>query len=177
MLDEQAEIEAAQEQKQQDIDIRLFVCFKLAHEEYALDIQSIQEAIKEFRITPVPQMPEFCLGIINNRGSVIPVFDLRKKFHLDPKPFDANTRVLVALVDNITISLVVDEVLDNIKFETSKIDPAPTVRMKIEREYVEGLGEIDKRMIIILNLSKMHEFIKKEIADYQNKITEKRHDA
>jgi len=147
-------------------EIRQFVCFKLADEEYAIYIKLIQEVLHVQKITSVPQMPDFCLGVINSRGNIIPVFDLRKKFHLSDKSFTPDTRILVALIDNVAISVIVDEVLDNIKFDMSKIDPAPTVRMKIDREYIEGLGELKDRMIIILDLIKMHDFIKKDIANY-----------
>jgi purine-binding chemotaxis protein CheW len=147
----------------EDTDVLQLVCFKLADEEYAIDINLIHEVILVPKITPVPQMPSFCLGVINNRGNVIPVFDLRRKFFLPEKTFDDNTRILVASIDNQIISLVVDAVLDNIKFDSTLIDPAPTVKMKIEREYIQGLGELENRMVIILNLAKMHEFIKQEI--------------
>lgn len=143
--------------------IRQFVCFKLAEEEYAVNITEIQEVIRTQTVTHVPQMPPFTLGIINVRGSVIPLFDLRKKLHLAAKAFDGNTKIVIARVDNETFSFIVDEILENVKLEDSQIDPAPTVRMKVERECISGLGKLDRRMISILNLSKIHEGIKKEI--------------
>lgn len=148
-------------------EIKQFVCFKLADEEYAIYIKLIQEVLNVQKITPIPQMPEFCLGVINSRGNIIPVFDLRKKFHLSDREFRSETRILVAVIDNVTISFIVDEVLDNVKFDMTKIDPAPTVRMNIDREYIEGLGELKGRMIIILDLIKMHDFIKKEIQEFK----------
>jgi len=144
--------------------IKQFVCFKLVNEEYGVDIQLIQEVVKIPKITSIPQMPTFCLGVINNRGNIIPVFDLRRKFHLEDRPFTSETRLLVASVDNTVISFVVDKVLDNIKFDMDQIDPAPTVKMNIDREYIQGLGELEGRMIVILDLEKMHEFIMQEIA-------------
>ncbi|MCK5579814.1 MAG: chemotaxis protein CheW [Candidatus Omnitrophica bacterium] len=144
-------------------DVIQLVCFKLANEEYAIDINLVQEVIKVSKITPVPQMPDFCLGVINSRGNVIPVFDLRKKFHLEEKDFDEDTRILVAAINNVIVSMVVDEVLDNIKFDSTNIDPAPAVKMSIDREYVLGLGEMENRMIVILDLPRMHDFIKQEI--------------
>ncbi len=144
-------------------EIKQFVCFKLANEEYAIDIQLVQEVVKIHKMTSIPQMPEFSLGVINNRGNIIPVFDLRKKFHLSDKPFGPETRLLVASVDNTVISLVVDQVLDNVKFDMSQVDPAPAVKMNVDREYIQGLGELEGRMIVILDLQKMHEFIMKEI--------------
>ena len=144
--------------------IKQFVCFKLANEEYAIDIQLIQEVIKIPKITLIPQMPDFCMGVINNRGVIIPVFDLRKKFHLSDKAFGHETRLLVASIDETVISLVVDQVLDNVKFDMNQIDPAPAVKMNIDREYIEGLGELEGRMLVILDLQKMHEFIMREIS-------------
>ncbi|NTV29822.1 MAG: chemotaxis protein CheW [Candidatus Omnitrophica bacterium] len=144
-------------------EVKQFVCFKLSNEEYGIDIQLIQEVIKCPKITTIPQMPEFCLGVINNRGSIIPVFDLRKQFHLSDRSFTADTRLLVASVDDAVISLVVDKVLDNVKFDMSQVDPAPAVKMNIDREYIQGLGELQGRMIVILNLEKMHACIMDEI--------------
>lgn len=146
--------------------IRQFVCFKLANEEYAIDIQLIQEVIKVPKITDIPQMPPFCLGVINSRGNIIPVFDLRRKFRLPDKEFGSETRILVASIDNTVISFVVDQVLDNVKFDMNLIDPAPSVRMNIDREYIQGLGELESRMIVILDLEKMHEHMMKEIATH-----------
>ncbi len=143
--------------------IKQFVCFKLASEEYGIDIQLIQEVVKIPKITHIPQMPYFCLGVINSRGNIIPVFDLRKKFHLADKDFTHDTRILVASIDNEAVSFVVDKVLDNVKFDMAQVDPAPTVKMNIDREYIDGLGELEGRMIIILNLEKMHANIMSEI--------------
>lgn len=143
--------------------IKQFVCFKLANEEYGIDIQLIQEVIKVPKITTIPQMPYFCLGVINSRGNIIPVFDLRKKFHLSDKDFTADTRILVASIDNEAVSFVVDKVLDNVKFDMNSVDPAPTVKMNIDREYIQGLGELEGRMIIILDLVKMHDNVMAEI--------------
>lgn len=140
-------------------DVRQFVCFRLANEEYALDINYVQEVIRVHPITPVPQMPRFCLGVINIRGQVVSVFDLCKLFHLPEKPMDSITKILVATIDNVTISMVVDEILENIKFDESHIDPAPSVKMNVSRECIQGIGELDGRMIVIMDLPRIHETI------------------
>lgn len=139
------------------------VCFKLADEEYAIKITDIQEVIRVQRITPLPQMPEFVLGVINLRGYVISVFDLRKKLHLPAKGFDNKTKIVVAKIDERMFSMIVDEILENVTLEQNQIDPAPTVKMKINRECVLGLGELEGRMITILNLEKIHEEVSAEI--------------
>lgn len=153
-------------------DVVQLVCFKLANEEYSLDINLIQEVMRMTKITKVPQMPDFCLGVINSRGNIIPVFDLRKKFYLEEKPFDSDTRILVSNVNNMTVSFIVDEVLDNIKFDAAHIDPPPTVKMNISREYMKGIGQLESRMIVILDLDKMHDLILQEIESYNIKKNE-----
>ncbi len=135
------------------------VCFKLAQEEYAFDITQVQEVIRLQPITEVPQMLEFVLGVVNIRGSVVPVFDLRKKFHLAEKEPDDLTKILVVTVDGELISFLVDEILDNIKISSASLDPAPTIKMEIEKDCVRGVGLLDDRMITILNISKVNEGI------------------
>jgi len=127
------------------------VCFKLADEEYALEITRVQEVIKFQAVTPVPQMPSFVLGVVNIRGNVIPVFDLRDKFGLPSREFDQNTKILVVDFGGVMVSVVVDEILDNIKVPNSCIDETPGVKLKIDRECVAGLALIDDRMVIILD--------------------------
>ena len=153
----------AAEFEKSEASIKQFVCFKLANEQYGIDIQLIQEVVKVPKITQIPQMPFFCLGVINSRGNIIPVFDLRKKFHLPDKDFSHDTRILVAFINNEAVSFVVDQVLDNVKFDMAQVDPAPTVKMNIGREYIQGLGELEGRMIVILDLEKMHDDMMAEI--------------
>ena len=152
-------------------DIMQLVCFKFADEEYAVDITRVQEVIRVQKITPVPQMPEFVLGVVNIRGSVVPVFDLRQKFKLPVKPFDDLTKILVITIDNILISFIVDEILDNIKLEQTHIDPAPNVKMEIAKECVKGVGLENERMIVILDLDNVNQAINAEINAYRNNET------
>ena len=133
------------------LQVAQFVCFKLANEEYGIDINVVHEVIRLQEITPLPQLPDFVLGMVNVRGSVVPVFDLRKKLRLAEKTVDDHSRIVLVQVDGVTGSFLVDEVLDNVKLDASRIDPAPDVRMSIEKECVHGLGVVDGRMIVILD--------------------------
>jgi len=108
------------------------------------------------RITHVPQMPDFTLGVINLRGSIVPVFDLRKKFGLGEKVFDDRTKLLVAEIGDAPVSFIVDEILDNIKVPASLVDPSPSVKMCIKRECIRGVARLEDRMVIILDLDKVH---------------------
>lgn len=136
---------------QENGDVVQLVCFRLAEEEYAVDITCVQEVIRIQNVTNVPQMPEFVLGVINLRGNIVPVFDLRMAFQLPQKPFDDHTKILVLSVDGVSFSIIVDEILDNVKLEAYQIDPAPSIKLKMDRECIRGLGEVGERMIIILD--------------------------
>lgn len=146
-----------------DKNMLQLVCFKLAEEQYALDIISVHEVIRWQKITPVPQMPAFVLGVVNIRGSVVPVFDLRVKFGLPCKDFSDKTKILVVNMNGTLVSVVVDEILDNVKVPFDNVDPAPNVKLSIERECVRGLALLDERMIIILTPDKLGESINNSI--------------
>ena len=143
------------------------VCFKLAEEEYAVNIIDIQEVIRVKKITHIPQTPNFALGVINLRGNIIPVFDLRTWLKLPQKGFDHKTKIIVANIGgNQVFSLLVDAVIENVTLGHSQIDAAPSIKMSVNKECVTGLGELEGRMITILNLKKVHEGIKKEMLGY-----------
>lgn len=144
---------------QSPIEYLQFVCFKLADEEYAVDITLITEVIRVVPFTPVPQVPDFCLGLINCRGTIIPLFDLRKKVLLPQKPFNAKSRILIASIDHEVIGLVIDEILDNIRVDPRQVDLTKFLAMKIGKEYIRGVAQVDDRMIAILDLQQMYDVI------------------
>ncbi len=142
------------------------VCFVLASEEYAVDISHVQEVIRVQKITPVPQMPAFALGVINIRGSIIPVFDLRRQFQLQEKPLDDQSKFLVLKVNGGMFSIVVDRILENIKMDAAAIDPAPEVKLRMDSACIKGLGELGSRMIIILDLLAVGETVRAGIGGH-----------
>lgn len=142
------------------------VCFKLANEEYAIDITRIQEVVKIDMITEIPQIPEFALGIVNVRGNIVPVFDLRKLYGLGDKAFNEKSRLLILRHNGKLVSVVVDEILDTLKLDKKKIDPPPAVEMKIKSGCVKGLGMLDHRIIIILELDPMLQEISDSIHNF-----------
>ncbi len=157
--------------KENSIEIVQFVCFKLANEEYGIDINCVQEVLRPQQITPMPQMPDFVLGVMNIRGIVVPVFDLRRKLHLAMKELDDYSRIILIQLNGVMGSYLVDEVLDNIKLDGSKIDPTPDVKMSIARDCVRGLGMVDKRIIVIIDHQTVDASILKDI---QEKLVSKR---
>lgn len=148
-----------------DDDMIRLVCFMFSNEQYAVNIFNVRAVIHIPRIAPVPQMPEFTLGVINIRGSIIPVFDLRKKFGLEEKAINSQSKLLIAEVNGSQISFLIDAILDNIKIAKSSIDPSPQVKMKIKRECIQGLGQVDDRMIVILDIDRLNESINEDILE------------
>ncbi len=144
-------------------ELLALVCFRLGDEQYALDIACVREVLRVPSITHVPQMPDFVLGVVNVRGNILPVFDCRLKFDLAGKAFDDKAKIIVVEAQDASISFIVDELLDNVKVERSSIAPAPYGNLKIPGECVAGISRLDGRVVTILNLNKMYEFILRDI--------------
>lgn len=136
--------------------LRQLVSFRLADEEYGVEITKVQEIIRMQEITRVPQMPGFLEGVINLRGNVIPVIDLRKRFGMPAKDRDGETRIVVVNVEGRTIGVVVDSVAEVLRISSDQIEPPPSVVAGIGREYLLGVGKLaENRLLILLDLEKV----------------------
>ena len=133
-----------------------FVVFKLKDEEYAIDIIKTHEVnrLKEITITKVPKLPDFIEGIINLRGDVVPIVNLRKKFSLPSKIIDKKTRIVIVKVDNKFIGLLVDSVSNVLSFQEVEISPPPD-EVKMNCEYILGLGKKENRIVFLLDIDKI----------------------
>lgn len=127
------------------------VSFHLAGEEYAIEILRVQEIIRMQDLTRVPNSPAFVEGVINLRGRVIPIVSLRKRFGLDPIPADKNTRIVVVEVHGTVVGLVVDSVSEVLRISVDTIEPPPRFG-KVEREYVSGVGKLENRLLLLLDV-------------------------
>ncbi|AOT69770.1 chemotaxis protein CheW [Geosporobacter ferrireducens] len=138
------------------MDENQYVVFYLDNEEYAIDIVKIHEInrLKEITITRVPRVPHFIEGIINLRGEVVPIINLRKKFGIDPKNISKESRIVIVKIFNKVIGLLVDSVSHVLTFETVEIAPPPE-EIKISCDYITGLGKKGKRMIFLLDIEKI----------------------
>ncbi len=135
-------------------DMLQLVSFKLGDEEFGVDIMQVQEIIRMQNITSVPNAPDFVEGVINLRGRVIPIIDLRKRFGLEQKDHDKATRIIVVKVDEITVGLVVDEVSEVLRIPKETVEPPPPIVAGVESEYISGVGKLEDRLLILLDLSK-----------------------
>jgi purine-binding chemotaxis protein CheW len=131
------------------------VSFKLGQEEFGIDILKVQEINRMGEITKVPQAPFYCEGIINLRGEVIPVINLRKKFDMDEREWDKNTRILVCDVNENVIGMIVDSVDEVLKIPHSTIEPTPDIVASVNSDYISGIAKLEDRLLIFLDVSKI----------------------
>lgn len=129
-------------------------CFTIAGEQYAIDIMKIREIIRPLKITPLPKAPDFIEGIVNLRGTVIPVIEMRKRFGLDVER-DFEPRMIIVKVEDTAIGVTVDHVSDVIRIPVSDIQPPPKMIKGIESEYVEGVVKYSGDLIILLNIDRI----------------------
>lgn len=132
-----------------------YVVFKLENEEYGLDILRVKEIKEMMRITRVPKAPAYVRGVINLRGEVIPVIDLRKKFNLQSSQDTESTRIIIVTVDEITVGMIIDASSEVLEIDKELIEEPPATVAGIDHSFLYGIGKINERLIILLDVSKI----------------------
>lgn len=127
------------------------VTFRLASEEYGLPITKVQEINRLVPVTKLPQTPNFMEGIINLRGRIIPVIDLRKRFAMNISAHDDDTRIIIVEINGQVVGVTVDAVTEVIRLSTANIEPPPAT-VAVDSRYIDGVGKINDRLIILLNV-------------------------
>lgn len=141
------------------------VSFRLGQEEFGVDILRVQEINRMVEIARVPQAPHYCEGIINLRGKVIPVINLRKKFDLDVHEWDKNTRILVCDVNGSVIGMIVDSVEEVLKVSKSTVEPPPSIVGAVSSDYINSIAKLDKGLLIFLDISRIASEINQEMEE------------
>lgn len=131
------------------------VGFNLGDEEFGVDILKVQEINRMVDITKVPQSPDFVEGVINLRGEIIPVIDLRKRFGLSKKEADRQTRIIVAEVGDSTLGFVVDAVSEVIRIKSNTVEAPPKIVTGQHADYIHGVGKIDDRLLMLIDIDKV----------------------
>nr|WP_092070634.1 chemotaxis protein CheW [Dendrosporobacter quercicolus]NSL48321.1 chemotaxis protein CheW [Dendrosporobacter quercicolus DSM 1736] len=129
-------------------DLQLVV-FRLANEEYGLPITKVQEINRLTPITKLPQTPVFMEGVINLRGRIIPVIDLRKRFELAVEEYTDDTRIIVVDFSGQTVGVIVDAVTEVVRLAAASVEPPPNNSV-LDARYIEGVGKMDNRLLILL---------------------------
>lgn len=140
---------------QAESDELQLVSFNIGTEEFGVDILKVQEINRMVEITKVPQAPHYVEGVINLRGKVIPIVDLRKRFSLELKAHDKNTRIVVVDIGGNIMGMIVDSVSEVLRLPASTIEPPPEIVTGVNSEYIKGVAKLEDRLLIFLDLSRV----------------------
>ena len=131
------------------------VTFKLGEEEYGIDIQKVQELRGYDAVTRIANAPDYIKGVVNLRGIIVPIIDMRIKFKLGDPTYDQFTVVIVLNIGGRVVGMVVDSVSDVITLTAEQIKPAPEMGSVLDADYLIGLGTLDERMLILVDIDKL----------------------
>ena len=129
-----------------------YLSFTLGDEQYGVDILKVQEIRGYDQVTRVPDAPDYIKGVINLRGTIVPVIDLRLKLRLDNARYDAFTVMIVLNVEQRVVGIVVDSVSDVIELSAEQIRPTPEFGAAVDTRFINGIGTQDERMLILLDI-------------------------
>lgn len=149
-----------------------YLTFTLADEQYAVEVYDVKEVLEYTSVTRVPRTQEFMRGVINLRGSVVPVIDLRLKFGMQATEKTIDTSIIVMEVDiggdKVTVGTLADSVQEVIDLDDSQIEPAPQIGTRIDNRFIRGIGKQDEAFIIILEIDRV--FSEDEIASVVEEV-------
>lgn len=145
---------------------RQFVIFRLEKERYGIDIQNVSSISEYIAVTKVPEAHPLVEGVINLRGDVIPVVSLKRKFNFADSEADADTRIIIYKSGSSVAGFLVDEASQVISLNTEDIETAPAIIRGAEREYIAGIGKVDDRIIVLLDLNRLTEVFAGESEAY-----------
>ncbi len=137
------------------IDNMEYVIFTLDGEYYGIDIHNVENIEKKVSITRVPHTKNYIMGIINLRGNIIPVIDLRTRFGLENKDFDDDVRIIIVNYEDLQIGIIVDSSSETLQLTEKDIDKAPSIKSGTNEEFVKDVGKHDDRIIMLLDLKKV----------------------
>lgn len=138
-----------------DVESVKVIVFQLGDKEYAIPVSQVQGIEKTMHITRVPKTPRYVKGVINLRGVVTPIIDLRERFNVNSLVEDENTRIIIITVDDMEVGFIVDAANDVLDILKSSIEPQPEVVGSYEEEFISGVAKVEKRLLILLNLEKV----------------------
>jgi len=143
----------------EELQTTQYLTFTLADEVFAVDVARVREILEMPNITKVPQVPDFMRGVINLRGCVVPVIDLRLKFGMEETAQTVNTCIIVVEVsmdgENTVLGALADSVQEVIEMEPSQIEAAPHIGTHLKTEFIKGMGKLDNRFVMILDIDKV----------------------
>jgi purine-binding chemotaxis protein CheW len=139
---------------EEDTQVNKYLSFKLDNKIYGIEIKNVNEIIEMQEITEVPDMPKFIKGVINLRGKIIPVMDMRVRFRMPIRDYDDRTCIIIINIDNLTVGLIVDTVTEVLRIPAENISEPPRFKGS-ENRFVSGIGRVGDEVKIILDTEKI----------------------
>lgn len=140
------------------------VGFYLGDDEYAIYISTVREIVQMTEIRKIPKSPQFVEGVINIRGKIIPILDLRKRFDLSPSETKQNAKILIVELERNQVGLIVDNVSEVMRFYADEIEKAPAMfASNIDSQYIQGVAKINDKLVIILDIERLLSFEEKSV--------------
>ena len=128
----------------------MYLTFRLGNEDYGIEIRYVTEIVGMQKITEVPDMPPYVKGVVNLRGQVIPVLDMRLRFHMESRNYDERTCIVVVNINEAQVGLVVDTVNEVRNIDDEQISPPPKTAGADSAQYIQGMGKVNEEVIILL---------------------------
>lgn len=147
------------EEKQMSSDTNQYLTFMLNGEEYGVEILRVQGIQGWDTVTPIPNSPRYVLGVMNLRGAIVPIIDLRKRFDMESVPFGPTTVIIVVKVENSdkarTVGMVVDAVSEVYRIDEEEIQALPEFGASVNADFVKGLSTVEEKMLILLDIDRL----------------------
>ncbi len=153
-MDEERKFELLEEEAEDTLEGK-FLTFALGGEEYGIEIRNVTEIIGIQNVTDLPDVPNYMKGVINLRGKVIPVIDVRLRFNFEEREYDERTCIIVVNINEIAVGLVVDSVSEVLDIPAGNIEPPGKIAQGIGSEYIQGFGKVDNQVKILLNTKQL----------------------
>lgn len=138
-------------------EVKKVIVFELSNKEYAIEIDVVQGIERVMAITRVPRTPSYVKGVINLRGVVTPVIDLRERFELEKKELGDDTRVIIVSLESYDVGLIVDTANDIVDIPVQSIEAQPEVVGSVASDFIAGIAKVDQRLLVMLELSRVLE--------------------
>ena len=156
-------------------ETRQYLTFKMEEETFALDVGKVREILDYTNITKVPRTPDFMKGVINLRGSVVPVVDMRLKFNMPAQERTVDTCIIVVEItiedEQTVLGALVDSVQEVFELEPAQVEPAPRIGTKLNTDFILGMGRRDERFVIILDIDRVFSIAELDIAAAMTEAT------
>lgn len=140
-------------------EVAQYLTFAVAGEHYAIDVSQVREVLDQISITKVPRTPAFMLGVINLRGNVVPIIELRQKFGMEQGERTRDTCIIVLEVETscgeLVVGALVDAVSEVIEMHQSQIEPPPVIGTKLDIEFIRGMGKVNELFVMVLDIQKI----------------------